>query len=101
MIGHQNIDLDQFCGHDASVFEFSSSMEPILRLSINDYDDAEDDGWVLSFLGVKEVEMKPSWEINRLTIEIISPDVIACVDESNGFRILCSDIALIPEDEPC
>ena len=55
MIGHQNIDLEQLRGRNIAVSEFTTALEPILRLSIEDYDDADDDGWLLSFIGVDEV----------------------------------------------
>ena len=99
MIGHANIDLDQLRGRDASVCEFSSSLEPILRLSIEDYDDTDDDGWMLSFIGVTKVEMKPLWRVDRFEIESEDSDSIVCKDTSNGFEIVCREIALIPGNE--
>jgi hypothetical protein len=99
MIGHQNIDLAQFRGRDVAVSEFTTALEPILRLSIEDYDDADDDGWLLSFIGVEEVVMKPSWEIDQFETRLRPDNTIECEDASNGFRIICREIALIPGSE--
>ena len=99
MAGHQNIDLERFRGRDVAVSEFSTALEPILRLSIEDYDDANDDGWLLSFIGVEEVEMRPSWEIDQFETRLRPDNAIECEDTVNGFRIICREIALIPGSE--
>ena len=99
MIGHENINFERFSGREIAVFHFSSALEPILRFSIQDYDDVDDDGWLLSFIGVREVQMKPSWTIDRIVVRTLNPDKIECSDGRNGFKIICGDIALIPESE--
>jgi hypothetical protein len=89
-------DLARFQGYDASIQEFSTQLESILRLHISDF---HDDGWVVSFIGVERVSMQPKWKVGQLEIIPGSGQLYEFRDTANQITIVFREIAMIPEEE--